>query len=103
MLPLKITTAGGITLSPEIDEQIKEKVEGLARHFDRITSCRVVVEGPGHHHKKGGEYTVRIDLSVPGDELVVDRQGSEDLAIAVRESFAAAMRRLEDYVHRMRH
>jgi len=45
---------------------------------------------------------VRIDLTVPGDELVVDRQVDEDLYVAIRDAFHAARRRLEDHAHRQR-
>jgi cold shock CspA family protein len=45
---------------------------------------------------------VRIDLIVPGDELVVDRQVDEDLYVAIRDAFHAARRKLEDYARRQR-
>ncbi len=51
---------------------------------------------------KGGAYKVRIDLTVPGDELVVSRQADEDLYVAIRDVFDAARRRLEDYSRRQR-
>jgi cold shock CspA family protein len=65
-------------------------------------SCRVVVEAPVRHHRKGGPYKVRIDLTVPGDELVINRQADEDLYVAIRDAFHAARRRLEDYARRQR-
>jgi hypothetical protein len=41
---------------------------------------------------------VRIDLKVPGGEIAVDHQHDDDVAVAVREAFAAARRRLEDEI-----
>lgn len=41
---------------------------------------------------------VRIDLKVPGGEIAVDHQHDDDVAVAVREAFAAARRRLEDAI-----
>ena len=35
--------------------------------------CRVIVEAPHRHHRKGKAYEVRIDLTVPGGELVINR------------------------------
>ncbi|MBI4642020.1 MAG: HPF/RaiA family ribosome-associated protein, partial [Candidatus Tectomicrobia bacterium] len=55
--------------------------------------CRALFDGP---------YTVRIDLTVPGAELVVDRQEDADLYVAIRDAFHAARRRLEDYARRQR-
>ena len=41
---------------------------------------------------------MRIDLKVPGGEIAVDHQHDDDVAVAVREAFAAARRRLEDAI-----
>lgn len=73
----------------------------LARFRDRIVGCRVVVEVPHRHHRKGQLYSVRIDISVPGEDIIVDHQGRKDHAhedpyVAVRDAFDAARRRLED-------
>jgi ribosomal subunit interface protein len=99
-LPLQIT-AREVSLSEAAKADIEAKVADLETYWDRITSCRVVVAGPGPHHRKG-PYTVRVDLTVPGAELVVDHQADEDLYVAIRDAFDAARRRLEDYVRRQR-
>jgi cold shock CspA family protein/ribosome-associated translation inhibitor RaiA len=99
-LPLQIT-ARDVELSGAAEADIRTKAAGLDVYYDGIMSCRVVVEGPVRHHHKG-PYTVRIDLSVPGAELVVDRQADEDLYVAIRDAFDAARRRLEDYARRQR-
>jgi cold shock CspA family protein/ribosome-associated translation inhibitor RaiA len=65
-------------------------------------SCRVVLELPARHQRKGKQYAVRIDLKVPGGELAVTREHDEDLQVAVRDAFDAARRRLEDYARRQR-
>jgi cold shock CspA family protein/ribosome-associated translation inhibitor RaiA len=99
-LPLQIT-ARDASLSEAAEGDIRVKAADLDTYYDRIMSCRVVVEGPGRHHRKG-PYTVRIDLTVPGAELVVDRQTDEDLYVAIRDAFDAARRRLEDHARRQR-
>jgi ribosome-associated translation inhibitor RaiA len=65
------------------------------------------VEAPHRHHHKGKLYSVRVDISVPGKDVVVDRakpinQAHEDVYVAVRDAFDAAVRRLEDQTRKMR-
>jgi ribosomal subunit interface protein len=93
--------------SPAVEARIREKAEKLERFHDRIIACTVVVEAPHRHHNKGKLYSVRIDISVPGTDLVVDRakpldHSHEDVYVAVRDAFNAAARQLEDYTRRMR-
>ncbi|HXG21699.1 MAG TPA: HPF/RaiA family ribosome-associated protein [Methylomirabilota bacterium] len=100
-LPLQIT-AHDFALSEALEAEIRERAARLDTYYDRIIRCRVSVEAPVGHHHRGGPYKVRIDLTVPGAELVVNRQDDEDLLVAIREAFDAIRRRLEDYVRRLR-
>ena len=94
--------------SPAVEARIREKAAKLERFHDRIISCTVVVEAPHRHHHKGKIYSVHIDISVPGkDHLIVDRakpgdHAHEDVYVAVRDAFNAAVRQLEEYTRRMR-
>jgi cold shock CspA family protein len=93
--------------SPEIEDKILVEAEQLEDFFDRIMSCRVVVDVPHQHRKEGKVYQVRIDLKVPGREIVVKREAEpraeyRDLDIAIREAFDDARRQLEDHVRRQR-
>lgn len=93
--------------SPAVEARIREKAAKLERFHDRIIACTVVVEAPHRHQHKGKLYSVHIDISVPGKDLVVDRakpldHSHEDVYVAVRDAFNAAGRRLEDYTRRMR-
>ena len=98
-LPLQIT-AQDFSLSEPVETDIREKAAKLDSFYNKIMRCRVVLEAPVQHHRKGGPYNVRIDLAVPGVELVVNRQADEDLYVAIRNAFDAARRQLEDYVRR---
>jgi ribosome-associated translation inhibitor RaiA len=98
--PLQIT-AREVSLSEVAEDDIRAKAENLDTYYDGIISCRVVIEGPGRHHRRG-PYAVKIDLTVPGSELVVDHQTDADLYVAIRDAFDAARRRLEDYARRQR-
>ncbi len=69
--------------------------------------CRVVVQAPHKHHHQGNLFHVRIDLTVPDEELVVsrerhDQQSHEDAYVVIRDAFNALQRQLEDYVRRRR-
>jgi ribosomal subunit interface protein len=93
--------------SEAVKAVVEEKVARLERFYGRITGCRVVIEAPHRHHRQGNHYQVRIDLTVPGGEVVVNReppQRSEhkDLHVALRDAFDAARRRLEDHARRQR-
>jgi ribosome-associated translation inhibitor RaiA/cold shock CspA family protein len=99
--PLKITTRD-FALSDAFDAEIREKAAALDTFYHRITGCDVTVEAPVDHHRKGGPFEVRIRLTVPGRELVANRQSEEGLAAAIREAFDAIRRQLEDYVREHR-
>jgi cold shock CspA family protein len=93
--------------SKPIEALIREKVAKLDASPDHIMGCRVVVEPAGKHHEHGNLYEVRIDITVPGEEIVVTREPSQhaeyrDIHVALRDAFDSARRRLEDYVRRRR-
>ena len=88
--------------SDALETHIRDKVNKLDEFFDRIMSCRVVVEMPHKHHHQGKHFNVRLDIGVPGSELVVNRDHAEDVYIALRDAFDAAKRQLEDYARKMR-
>ncbi len=100
-LPLQITTRN-MSLSDAAEEAIREKVEKLEHFHEKITSCRVVVECPHRHSQQGVLYNVLIDITVPGKEIIVKREPDEDLYVAIRDSFDAAKRQLQDHARRQR-
>lgn len=100
-IPLQITIRG-IEHSDALETHIRDKAEKLDEFFDRIMSCRVVVEVPHKHHNQGKQFNVRIDVSVPGSEIVVNRDHAEDVYVALRDAFDAAKRQLEDYARKIR-
>lgn len=91
----------------ELEARVADEIARLERFFDRITSCRVVVEQPHRRRRSGNPYHVRIDVTVPGRELVVSRDPGDDEArkdpvVAVEEAFAAMQRQLEDHAREIR-
>jgi ribosome-associated translation inhibitor RaiA len=106
MQPTVQITFRDLPKSPAIEQNILERASKLNQLFDKITSCRVLIEAPHRHHHKGKQYHVRIDLSVPGQELVVAHdpgkdQQREDAYVAVRDAFFAAQRQLKTYINKL--
>jgi len=102
---------------------IKEAAK-LERYYNRISSCRVMVERP-QRATSGKLFHVRIDVGVPNGELVVrhtptlhgtlqhlkeqrSRQEADSVLLqknpqrAIHEAFQEMSRQLQDYGHRQR-
>jgi cold shock CspA family protein/ribosome-associated translation inhibitor RaiA len=100
-IPLEITSHH-ITLGDGLETMIRERAQALEKFYPRLIRCHVTIEGPGNHHRSGGPFDVRVDLSVPGKELVVTRQTGEDITVVLRDAFDAARRQLQDFARRQR-
>jgi ribosome-associated translation inhibitor RaiA len=92
----------GVPSSPSVESYVRTRAEKLERHFARLTGCRVVIEAPHRAHRHGGHYMVRIELGVPGRELVVARDPAAhkeraDLYACVEAAFDDARRLLDDH------
>jgi cold shock CspA family protein/ribosome-associated translation inhibitor RaiA len=111
--------------SKEVEGWIMEEVAKLENFYHQLMGCRVAVEVPHRHHKRGWPYHVRVDLTMPGGEIVVKREPSlnararhlgesvikkraevhiphKQLRQAINDAFKAAGRRLQDYARRQR-
>lgn len=100
-LPLQITFRN-LGHSEAIEAKIRERAEKLSTFYNRIMSCRVAVEALHKHHQQGNHYHIRIDVKVPDRELVAGREPDEhhaytDVYVAIRDTFDAMRRQLEDY------
>lgn len=105
-LPLQVTFRHMDT-SDAVLAKIHEKAEKLDRFSEHIMACRVVVEAPHQHHRKGNLYRVSVDVTLPGGEIFASRStdqhhAHEDIYVAIRDAFNAAKRQLEDYVREQR-
>jgi len=96
-IPLQITVR-----NVEVSESTRALIRGhaakLDRFYDRITACRVLVGVPQRYRiGQPIAYSVRIDLVVPGGELVVRRKPRDDLVTAIQDAFDAVARQLQDH------
>ncbi|MEM9164647.1 MAG: HPF/RaiA family ribosome-associated protein [Cyanobacteria bacterium P01_F01_bin.4] len=105
--PLQITFRN-LPHSDAIEAKVRQQVAKLENLCDRIQRCRVVIDAPHQHHYKGQQYQITIDLTVPNEEIVINReptahQAHQNCYVAIRDAFAAARRQLKTYVSRQRH
>jgi cold shock CspA family protein/ribosome-associated translation inhibitor RaiA len=93
--------------SPAVESHVRERAEALERFFGRIIACQVIVESTARRHRKGRLYHLHVTLTVPGRQIVVKRdppehRAHEDILVALRDTFDAAQRQLEDHARRRR-
>ena len=105
-VPLQITFRD-LPSSAAVEAQIRERAEHLERVFDRLTSCRVIVEGRHRPQRAGRVAHLCIELTLPGKIITIGRGAAEfeahdDVFVAVRGAFDAARRRLDRYARRRR-
>ena len=85
----------------------------------------MLIEFPHRHRSKGRPVHIRVELSVPGEDIVVNQETTphftfgdarfetaqttlagqpdhRDVVIAIRDAFDVARRRLEDFARRQR-
>ena len=100
-IPLSFTlrdTDASVALESEI-EQCAARLEKTGSH---ATRCSVLVEAPALHHRHGAPWHVRIGVSLPGREIVVERESEVDPFEAVRRAFDVALRRVRNHEARRR-
>ena len=95
-------TYRGMPHSPAMDARIVELASKLEESHPRITRCHVVVDETDRHKSKGNLFEVRVDLHVPGHEIVATQHAHEDAYAAINEAFAVATRQLDDVARRQR-
>ncbi len=111
--------------SDALEDEIRSRVAWLERFSSDLVGCRVVLEVPHRHQRRGRPVSVRVELSLPGGDAIVsngptlhghlkDMQAEEhrkdgdvdaahkDALVAIHEAFDAARRRLEDRTRRQR-
>jgi len=107
VLPLEMLF-NGVQPSETMATRIQEQVSKLERLCDHITRCRVTIEGPPKHSRKGAAFHVTVDITLKGSEIVVNRESGEDPAhehayTALNDAFETARRKLSAHIDRRRH
>lgn len=102
MKPPPQITFHGMDRSEAVEAAVRRKLQRLERLCPGIISCRVAVDLLQKHQQQGRPFGVRIDLTLAGHELVVNRVENEDVYVALRDAVDDMARQLEDAVRRMR-
>jgi len=104
-------TFRNMTAIEDVRKIIEARVQKLETFCKPILSCRVMVEAPANHHRKGDPFHVRIDATLSDGKVVVKHSeamytGKHDsdttserncLMLAIRGAFSAARRKLQEH------
>ncbi len=106
LIPVQVTFRH-MNASDALEAAIREEATKLERFHPGIIGCRVAVEVARHRHVKGSIYLVRVDVTVPGAELVASSETTaptphENAYVAMRDAFHEMRRSLEDHARRIR-
>jgi cold shock CspA family protein/ribosome-associated translation inhibitor RaiA len=98
-------TFRGIEKTESIESLIRKKAAKLEQVCSDLISCRIAIERPQQHQRAGNPFRIRIDMGVPGRELVVTRESSkgdlhDPLSKVLGDAFDAARRKLREYAKR---
>lgn len=105
-LPLQITFRH-VDPSPALEARIRELAARFDRFSEHVMRCHVIVEPLPHHQHQGALYDIRIDITLPDEEIAIRHahpadHAHEDPYVALRDAFRAARRKLEDYERKRR-
>ena len=90
----------GIPASDALERYIESEARKLEKVYDWIRSSQVVVEALEREQGQAAKFAVRLIITLPGTEVVVNREHGEDVYIALRDAFTAAGLQLEDHLCR---
>jgi len=96
-----------VSRTPAVDRAIEAGIAQLEEVHDRIMACRIAAELPHKRHKNGNLYRVRVDVTIPGAEIVVSRlppddQTNDDIVVAIAEAFDTTRSRLLEHERKRR-
>jgi cold shock CspA family protein len=97
----------GFEAKADLRSAIDRHIAQLEERFGRVTAGRIVLKGPGGHHRSGGLYEINVRLALPeGREVNIGRtprsdERHADLSFALNDAFKRARRQLQDMIRRM--
>lgn len=105
-IPLQVTFHD-VAHSDAVEQYVRARADKLDTFAPRLTGCRVALERPHRSAHRGDHYRVRVDLTMPGGEIVATRAPEEatayeDLYAAIDAAFDDVGRRLQDFARRQR-
>lgn len=96
-----------VEATEELKSRILDGISDLEEVHDRVVSCRVMVEETNPGRSAGRLNHVRIEVSVPHHQVVVNRNppehpATQDLRQAINEAFQKARRKLREVKEKQR-
>ena len=92
----------GFALTDGIRAAIETNMAGLEEIVPRILGCHISLNVPHKHRHKGMKYSIRIDIILPGKEIIVRRDLAEDLYAALHDACDVAKEQALTYAQRRR-
>ncbi|MEK7865216.1 MAG: HPF/RaiA family ribosome-associated protein [Planctomycetota bacterium] len=93
----------GVPHTAALEGEILSLAGQLDRFSDRIHKCTIEIAREASRHQVGNRFRVRIQLHLPGCELVVGHHPPKathtDLSVALHDAFKAMERQLEEHMH----
>ena len=102
MIEPQITYRAGMQHSPAMDARIRELTAKVEHFHPKITHVHVVVDELDRNKQKGNLFNVRVDVHVPGQEIVATKQEHEDAYVAINDAFDVLTRQLEENIRKAR-
>lgn len=90
----------GMEPSAALEASAREHALKLESFAPDLMTCRVTIDLEEKHKHQGRPFGVRIDLTLPGHELVVNRVHHEDVYVALRDAFDDMRRQIEEVVRK---
>jgi hypothetical protein len=97
--PVEISLRG-IPHSAELEQYVGEQARKLERICDRGLVCRVVAQALHLPKRQGVQLAVGLAITLPGTEIVINREHGDDIFVALRDAFEAAGLQLNDHMLR---
>ena len=94
-MPVQITVLN-LPHSAALEARARKMADKLEKFHPRIVSCRVGIEELRRHRSRGRLFHVRVDLRIPGKEIVSNHRHDKDPYVALRDAFQSLRRQLED-------
>ncbi len=82
---------------------IRARIARLGKVYDRIATCRVVIERSPVRRITGEQYLCRVDLALPGQQIHIGREpenAASDPLQAIAAAFDAAEAALAGFIER---
>ena len=99
MIPATQITFRGLRPSEELKREIRDRITWLEEFCPPLLACRVRLQVPHRHHRRGRHVHVNIEMTVPRHPALAIAYESSlpDARVAIAEAFDVARRQLLDF------